>query len=655
MVISQELSLQARVFQYFRDHPSEAFSRDNTLLYAAFHEGDPKRQKILRTYKQRYVEDVLDYWGKKGSGHFKNKKKKKTKEFIILPKKEWQEFKEFVGFVDEEGNIHEGEAIPEPIDVDTGDFIGILRYQLEGFDIIEYNDNILILWPRGHGKTWLLAWYIEWNMKHSVYKAMYLSITDVINDVADWVYEWAFSHDLLAEGENVDKTIRRSSPKNFRLTNGSKFKIFSIMEKKVRGKHDYTIFMDDIIEEGSLTHPSYQRMLERRWNSTISKMRRNKLVIVNTRVYEGDFIEYLMKQFDTKQKIMDKKKPEERSKWELYKDIRTPFIEAKPGEPCDEQGFLLNDEGERVLLAPELYDLEYFEAMEAEDFESFMAEMMQDPTSIQGGMLSPDDIIYRKRPLFDENVKMVGIGVDLSWADESDTADMSAVVSMAMHGELVNKKLEKRFTVLKEDVELLPLYDTPEQKGIFSVIDEHARFLVKYYPNIPLIIAIERNSGGMVIIKVAQRERFWWVRRCVSDKAVAIKWEKDGSVNVPLGITHKKNKIVRIFGGLQHSIKTGETQFDWSCEATVYMAQLLSFPKGKHDDGPDATEMIKDELNRRWSHTSERTPRENPALVHVKESAAKKFEQMKEPWKEIQRNAARKNERLNRTRTRPLF
>lgn len=657
MPLNEELDLQAQVFKWFSDHPSELYKRSCTNLYLAFDEQDPKQQAVLRTYKNRYVEEVHGKWGEKlhKKKTKKSKKKQKSPEFVVLSKEEWQSFRDFVGWIDSDGTVHEGEAIPEPIDVDTGDYKGILWYQEEGFEIIEYNDNILILWPRGHGKTWLLAWYIEWNMKHSTYKAMYLSITDVINDVADWVYEWAFSNDLLAEGDNVDKTIRRSTPKNFRLVNGSKFKIFSIMDKKIRGKHDYVIFMDDIIEEGSLTHPSYQKMLQRRWNSTISKMRRQKLVIVNTRVYEGDFIEYLIKQFETKQKIMSQKKPEDQAKWDLHVDLRTPFLEAEPGDPCDEEGFLLDSDGQRVLLAPELYTLEYFEAMMAEDFESFMAEMMQKPTSIQGGMLKPEDIKYRKRPFFSEDIRMVGIGVDLSWADESETSDYSAVVSVVMHGETIEKKTYKRFTVVKEDVERFPLYDTDDQPGVFSIIQEHVRFLKHYYPNIPLIIAIERNSGGMIIIKVAKRERFGWLIHCVSDKAVAVKWDREGNANVPLGVTHKKNKIARIFGELQHSIKSREMEFDWICEASLLVAQLLSFPRGKHDDGPDSLGMIKDELNRRWSTKSEPMPREDADLEAFKKRQAQRYKDMQQPWLKTQEQARRRQAQRQRFQKRTPF
>lgn len=361
-------------------------------------------------------------------------KKAKTKEHevvAVIPKAQWQAFEEFVGYrgykdatgihVDHSFHLekliinnqlhiervwnhpyHPGEAIPEPVDETTGEEIGILWYQLQGFRFIEENDNVLILWPRGHGKTWLLAWYIEWCMKHSTYKCMYLSITDVINDVADWVFDWADANGLLASGQKKStgsKTVRRDTPVSFNLKNGSKFKIFSVKDKKIRGKHGYTIFMDDVVEEGSQTHPSYQLELQRRWNKTISKMRRNKLIIVNTRVYQGDFIEYLMVQFDKKFQVMQKARPQDANRWKLHVDIKTPYLHSKDKEwyirnnysesvmppfgEADIEGLVLHED-KRVLIAPELYTHEHFEAMQAEDLESFMAEMMQDPTPLSG-------------------------------------------------------------------------------------------------------------------------------------------------------------------------------------------------------------------------------------------------------------------------------
>jgi len=657
-------------------------------------------RKTWYNHKKRYLEDELParleaQEALKKRQHKRKVKKAKAEKYevvAVIPKEQWQAFEEFVGYrgykdstgkiiIDHsytiskeetkfpDGTIREmevknykypyypGEAIPEPIDEDTGEEVGILWYQLEGFHIIETENAILILWPRGHGKTWLLAWYIEWNMKYSRYKAMYLSITDVGNDVADWVYDWADIQGYIASGSGITgaKGQRRQTPKSFSLKNGSKFKIFSVMDKKVRGKHGYTIFMDDIIEEGSETHPSKQRELRRRWNATLSKMRRNKLVIVNTRIYEGDFIEYLIKQFSNKYKIMSQRRPQNASRWKLYIDLRTPFMYAKEGDLQDEEGYLLTTDGFRVLIAPELYTLEFFEAEIIGDFESYMAEYMQKPTSIVGGMVEPDDIKYSSRPFFANNVQMCGIGVDLSWS-ESKTADMCGIVTCIMHGEVFNKQLYKRFTFIMADVERIPMFDEVDPygkaiKGLFTIIQEHFDFLKVNYPTIPIIIAIERNSGGMIIIKVAQREKFDWIHRCIADKKVAVKWSRDGTTNVQLGITHKKTKIPRIFGELQNSIKKNdehkghETRFEWSLETSLFMAQLLAFPKGKFDDGPDAGGMIKDELNRRWAPSYTVKPR---GLVRMERKLAKIAEKHREagmPWLKDEKRARVKQRR----------
>lgn len=690
----------------------------------------PRAKKDIQTKLDRFREaqDKQIKVDEKAIIDAKKRAKEENLNIIIIPKANWQPFEEFVGYrgyKDANGKIildhsytmkyedfpnpmytdavkatvsptitietknynypyYPGEAEPKPIDEDTGDEVGILWYQVEGFEIIETQDNILILWPRGHGKTWLLAWYIEWNMKHSKYKCMYLSITDVFNDVADWIYDWADAQGLIPAGSKAkgSQAQRRQTPKSFSLTNGSKFKVWSVLDKKIRGKHGYHVFMDDIIEENSETHPSEQKKIERKWNATLSKMRRGKLIIVNTRIYEGDFIEYLMKQFAKKSRIMSTKNPKNLKRWTLYIDIRTPFVYAKLGEEHDEKGFLLIN-GKRLLIAPELYTLEFFEAEAAADYRSYMAEYMQEPTSMEGGMLVPKDIQYRMRPHFGKDVQMVGIGIDLSWAD-NETADMCAIVSCVSHGEWfadINEKGDKtgpeklypRFTFIRADVGVFPMFNEldpygAERKGIFEFILEHFLYLRLNYPNIPLIIAIERNSGGLIIIKIAQREArkksqrkmFEWLRYCITDKQVAIKWSKDGNTNVKIGITHKKEKVVRVFGELQHSVKEHkehkghETQFEWVLENSLFMAQLLAFPKGKYDDGPDAGGMIKDELNRRW-HDVVVKRNVADAIVKREERMKKQLEEERYPWLKIQRRANRHKAKVKRKMARYGF
>ncbi len=85
-------------------------------------------------------------------------------------------------------------------------------------------------------------------------------------------------------------------------------------------------------------------------------------------------------------------------------------------------------------------------------------------------------------------------------------------------------------------------------------------------------------------------------------------------------------------------------------DGTTFMAQVLAFPKGKHDDGPDAAGMIKDELNRRWSRkrvgVSERRARK---IEQKREKQIKEWEFANYPWL-AQQKAAAKASAKNRLR-----
>ncbi len=561
------MTIQKAVSVYRVDHPQASLT-DAIRSFPKFKSSSVK--SAFYRHAKRKAEELLKQQVATG---------KKKYDFVIIPKKNWQPFREFVGYIDEAGTIHKGEAVPEPIDQDTGEYKGILWYQEEGFQIIELNENILILWPRGHGKTWLLAWYIEWNMKHSAYKCMYLSITDVINDVADWVFLWAWDNNLLAEGDLVEKAIRRNTPKTFNLVNGSKFKIYSVMDKAIRGKHDYVIFMDDVIEEGSETHPSRQRELERRWDSTLSKIRRSKLVIVNTRVYEGDFIQYLVDQFDRKHEIMKTRRPEKAHLWSLTIDVRTPYL----------------DEEQTKLLAPELYTLEHFEAMKAENIRTFYSEMMQDPRPQIGGMWEESDIHYVNSWIDFRYYDRCAIAVDFAWS-EKETSNYTAIITLLRVEASLIGQLGYKYLVIWEIIARMPVrtvldHNTNEEKeGILESIQRTFELAQAYFPEhmVSILVPVEMNSGGKIIVDQARREMdiFTFAEYIVE-------------------VNHRKDKVKRIEAESEQPVKNGTMSFLKGLKDGLLIDQMLVFPKGKFDDGPDAMSMGKNELTKAGISVSE--------------------------------------------------
>ena len=536
---------------------------------------------------------------------------------------------------------HKGEAHPEPVD-EKNVYWGILPHEVEGFHAIRryLKTGIMFKWPRGAGKTYLACWFIEWSMSRLGYPWLYLSETAIMNDVAFWIWQWAQKTNQVASSSRGDK---QNTYTQFELNNGAALRIYGYLEEKSVGQHGWYLAFDDIIKKKWSEKPSEVKKAKMQWTYSLSHIKRKGLMIFGTRKFIGDPLEFL-------EKVVNR----------MHIEVKTPYI--MEGEFPDWNIKYDESTGKEILWCPELYTHESLDERkvtptedDVDPMEAFKAEMMQDPSALGGYMVGPEDLEFTTMPNFKDNVHMVGIGVDLSWADDKDSSDMCAVVSCIGHSVQIDKKWYRRFTFIRSDVARMPLYDDVvdgrSRKGVYTIIGEHFKYLRKYFPHIPLIIAIERNSGGMVIIKVAMRENFDWIRHVIADKGEIVKWQKDGKANIQLGINHKKNKIARIYGELQNSIKAHEewgviegepcheTQFDWALEGSTFIVQLLGFPKKPHDDGPDAAGMIKDELNRRWSAPKKVVPRAYYKHEHEKTKAQEKFNNMAQPWLAVQKNA----------------
>jgi len=711
---SKRKSLRSLVFEWCQEHPYtsnlKSIQEYNALMYEAFGlvvvrdgvmsdaeiEKRLKKQKILLEYRKQYEFELHN--GKldrgRNSRNQGNNKSRNTKNNKTGDLGKWSEIApcshcpgyyanelmKFVGFrgylsdyqhpkdrrnarkrqfatIDMHGEAHLGEAYPPPIvpvsnanranlmrltgktaeELGSNYFIGILRYEVEimtlKFTLRQMGyENIMVLMPRGFGKTYMNAWDDETEMKWFEQNVMMLSVTNAKLKVGNWIYLWALRNKYL---KNPEKFARKSTYQHFELTNDTRMDIYDFMSEDLVGEHDFKLKLDDIVKKKWRHKPTENEKAIEHWQSNINFIIRTGLDIYGTRKFEGDPLEHIMEKID-----------------DLILIKQSPFISCPHGnanlhgtyDPCP----ICRD---AALLAPEIHSFDELMDKMEEDYESWMAEMMQFPSSIIGGMVEDEDIKYVRTPRFDEGVQMCGVGVDLSWEDESETADMCAIISCVMHGkEKKDKRYVKRFTFSKADVDRFPIFDEVKKrhkrerviKGVFTLIGEHVKFFEHNYPGIPIIIAIERNSGGSIIIKTAQREGYFWVKYLCSDKALAVKWSKEGKANVKLGITHTKGKVARVFGELQHSIKSHESRFDWSLESSIFMAQTLAFPKGKHDDGPDAGGMIKDELFRRWKPKRKKLIRKSASEKLKEKRIRESFLDAGEPWRVIQRKAASK-------------
>lgn len=696
MTAEQELKLRPRVFQWYRDHPSELNDRNNKELYKAFKPKDRDEKRILSTYKHQYIEEVYGAWETPET--IKNKKKsKKSKPPEFTPYEQMvpcphcpgayaNEVTKFVGFrgqlrrkrhpkgkivemayLDIKGEVHEGEAFPVPLvpvsrsrnldnlkrltgkseqEIGSKYYIGILKYEIEILTLIFTLkgmgcENVMILAPRGHGKTYIEGWENQTDMKWFSRNIMLLSETNARLKVGNWIYVWALKNGYLKDPE---KFSRKMTYQHFELLNGARMDIYKYSKEDLVGEHDYVLKMDDTVKKKWHSRPTENEKMIEHFQSNINMILRTGLEDFGTRKFEGDPLQHRMEH--VKDMVVIKLSP----------FIRCPHDNLNSQgtyDPCS----ICRD---LALLAPEIHGHDALMDKMEEDYDAWFSEMMQDPHPREGGMVEESDIAYENRPYF-ADTKLWGIGVDVAenW-DDSLLADMSAVISCAMWFEKDEKEREmRRFTFMTEDVRRMPFRTTKdkngrETRGIIETIDKVVKKMVIDYPNVPFIIAIERTGPGLVLIEQVLREhKEWsWHKHVISDKGIAVKWISPGKANVPLGIKHQTEKIPRINSELRHSIKQGQTRFTHNLEDTTFMTQLLSFPKGKHDDGPDAAGMIKDELNRRWSTRGRKTSREDPALVHEKEQAKKQFEDASQPWLKVQKQAARNHARQTRMRRR---
>ena len=207
---------------------------------------------------------------------------------------------------------------------------------------------------------------------------------------------------------------------------------------------------------------------------------------------------------------------------------------------------------------------------------------------------------------------MGGIGGDIAWT-EGETSDNTGIVSCVMNSVKSRKEIvDRQFTFIKADVSRMPMrnrYNKEskeiEKYGILEVIQMHFVMLQGQYPGIHVIVAIERNNGGIAIIEQALREVdiFTFADYIAEDSSPGYRRKRRKNPNTPirLGITHLKEKVARIFGELQHSIKSHQTVFLQSLFGSAFVEEVVTFPKARYNDGVDAGGMIKDELNRRYS------------------------------------------------------
>lgn len=519
--------------------------------------------------------------------------------------------------LDVSGEIHAGEAIPEPIDEITGEYWGIQDYQAEFILIYRDNFNILDIWGRGFGKTWVVKWIIQFSMKFEADKILYFSLTNVAYEVANDVYIWAQQHDAIVARDTVKTdpkklTGRIASYQQFSLINGARFEVHGISTATTLGYHGWIIVFDDIIDEQHKRLPVKQKDLERKWNSQYSKIRRKKLLMVNTRKFAGDFFDFIINQFEKKGRTYEKKKGTINYKFLLHISLKTPYREIfYEGDIAGYRAFVdaleknLIHYDEYNTIAP-WYHPEEFRAMKLESIKSFYAEMMGVPRILGGGWIRRSDIRYRSYYQA-EWYEAVAINVDPAFTITNDS-DESGIVVKGLKFELIDNR--RQFTVFKAfglKVKHRTWYEEydprdpnldltfasivvkdgkqmVEHLGLLEIINIQYKWAREQFPQArSFIVPIETNSGGIVIIDAARAE--------------PDKYEFAGAI---VEVTHVAgmDKKDRIDSENYDPIKNGDQEYmDYLADSKL-IEQTINFPDSEYLDVLDADAMGTSELKK---------------------------------------------------------
>lgn len=544
------------------------------------------------------------------------------------------------------GKEHEGEAWPPPIvpvtninrdnlirltgkskkQLGSRFFLGILDYEVE-IMVLLYTlsnagyENLALLMSRGQGKTYIFAWDEQIHLKHFKYNYMMLSETNARRKVGNWIYVWALRNNLLKEPE---KYARKSTYQHFELINGNRMDIYKYSEEDLVGEHDYIIKMDDVVKRKWRERPTENQKMIDHYQSNINYIIRAGLHLTGTCKFEGDPLSHIIKNTE-----------------DMVIIIYTPFIKCPHNNVVYNQTFEVETYDicdickDKALLAPQIHSYNELNGKMHEDWEAWYAEAMQDPKPMKGGMVDDTDLEWVNRPFFTE-VQLICIAVDSTESD-LDSVDMCGIVSCAM---LKPKTPEDNpeFVFLDADVRKMPFRtliddDGKEHRGIMETIGFLNKMYEIHYPGVTVIIAIERQGGGLFVIKEARAnpKDHPWVNKLIGERKLEKKPMEVGLNE--LGIKHTKAKVPRVYSELRFPIKNKQVMFANNLFGSEFITQVCTFPKGKYDDGADAGGMAKDECLKRWSPKGKiRKTREMKQAEKKEAKAAEAHKLAGQPW-----------------------
>ncbi len=435
--------------------------------------------------------------------------------------------------------------------------------------------------PRGHAKSTVMSGTILWSICYEKEKFI-VAISDTISQAEEYV---AFLKKELTDNEllrqDFPEVCERGSkigpPRWTRteIVTRNNIKVVALgANQSVRGRRHLhvrpsLIVLDDVENDEAVRSGERRNQLFEWFEKVVLKAgdERTNIMVVGTILHSDSLLARLLKAngwWRRKYKALVKL-PSNQKLWDFWEHLytgRDAEEDEVVGIPCARSFFKEHQEEMTVdstVLWPEKVPLEMLmETRLRESRASFNSEMQNDPIDPKDCIFSEEDLCF-----WDDNLN-----------------EQQLLASLRGHVRIIGACDPSLGKTGGDDSAIITVaYDTKED--LFYVLDADIRRRKPDKLIEDLVFSFKRRRHNLILVEANQFQSFFsdqFTRRA-RELGLYPKIRK---------VTQKYNKVSRI-EGIQPLMTAGRILF--SKRHRQLIEQLLEFPLGSHDDGPDALEM----------------------------------------------------------------